>query len=58
MNPDIEIIASTGRSDEKRMQELTSLGVAVCLSKPYNRQKLLLTMSEAVARSQRKSSAG
>jgi PAS domain S-box-containing protein len=49
MKPDIEVIASTGRGGlEQRSEELAELNVHACLTKPYNKNKLLKTIQDAL----------
>ena len=49
MKPDVRIIASTGRGgQEQHAHELENLNVGVCLTKPYNRNKLLKTLHDAL----------
>jgi PAS domain S-box-containing protein len=44
------IVASTGRGgDEHRLHELAALNVRSCLTKPYNKCKLLTTLQEALS---------
>jgi DNA-binding NtrC family response regulator len=49
MKPDIAIIASTGQGEQTSMSELQSLGVKNFLSKPYDGERLLRTVHEALA---------
>ncbi|MEY2545678.1 MAG: hypothetical protein QOG48_795 [Verrucomicrobiota bacterium] len=49
MKPDIAIIASTGQGEQTSMSELQSLGVKNFLSKPYDSERLLRTVHEALA---------
>jgi PAS domain S-box-containing protein len=50
MKPGVCIIASTGRGgDEQRMHQLADLHVRSCLTKPYNKDKLLTTLQEALS---------
>ncbi len=48
MKPGIRIIASTGRSDDKRVSELAAMSVPYCLIKPYSERKLLTTIRAAL----------
>jgi CheY-like chemotaxis protein len=49
MKPDIHLIASTGRGGfEQRSEELAELNVHACLTKPYNKDKLLKTIQDAL----------
>jgi two-component system cell cycle sensor histidine kinase/response regulator CckA len=49
MKPEVRIIASTGRGgQEQHAHELESLNVEVCLTKPYNKNKLLKTLHNAL----------
>jgi PAS domain S-box-containing protein len=48
MKPDIAIIASTGQGEQTSMSELQSLGVKNFLSKPYDSERLLRTVHEAL----------
>jgi PAS domain S-box-containing protein len=56
MRPELSIIASTGQSEEFGMAELRSLGVKNFLSKPYNTEKLLTAVDDAVNGRESKSS--
>jgi nitrogen-specific signal transduction histidine kinase/ActR/RegA family two-component response regulator len=50
MKPDVRVIASTGRGGhEQRAQELESLNVSVCLTKPYDKNKLLKTLQDVLS---------
>jgi len=50
MKHEVCIIASTGRGgDEHRLHELAGLHVRSCLTKPYNKSKLLTTLQEALS---------
>ena len=49
IKPEIAIIASTGRSDDKRMNELSGLNVPICLIKPYSKKKLLAAVHDSLA---------
>jgi PAS domain S-box-containing protein len=50
MKNEVCIIASTGRGgDEHRMHQLADLHVRSCLTKPYNKSKLLTTLQEALS---------
>jgi PAS domain S-box-containing protein len=44
MKPSVRIIASTGQGEEERHAQLETLGVASCLTKPYNSATLLATL--------------
>lgn len=48
MKSDIPIIASTGQGDEPGLRELQSLGVKSFLTKPYNTEKLLVTVHDTI----------
>jgi PAS domain S-box-containing protein len=49
MKPDVRVIASTGRGgQEQHSQELEELNVHSCLTKPYNKTKLLKTLHDAL----------
>jgi PAS domain S-box-containing protein len=49
MKPDVRVIASTGRGgQEQHAHELEDLNVRVCLTKPYNKNKLLKTLHDAL----------
>jgi FixJ family two-component response regulator len=48
MKSDIPIIASTGHGDQAGMAELASLGVKNFLTKPYDTEKLLMTLKTAL----------
>jgi DNA-binding response OmpR family regulator len=48
MKPEVKVIACTGRGEEKRLADLKALGVPVCLTKPYNMEKLLTTIREVL----------
>jgi DNA-binding NtrC family response regulator len=48
IKPDMRFIASTGQGEQTRASELHSLGVHHFLSKPYDSQKLLQTLHEAL----------
>lgn len=48
MKPDLKFIASTGQGQLARLTELQSLGVKHFLSKPYDSQKLLETVHQAL----------
>jgi CheY-like chemotaxis protein len=50
MKPDVRVIASTGRGgQEQHAQELESLNVGACLTKPYNKNKLLKTLQDRLS---------
>ncbi len=49
MKSNLSFIASTGQGEQTRLSELQSLGVSHFLSKPYDSQKLLQTMHDALA---------
>jgi len=49
MEPKIAIIASTGRSDEARVKQLSALNVPLMLIKPYTKQTLLAAVRDALA---------
>ncbi|PZR75881.1 MAG: hybrid sensor histidine kinase/response regulator [Chthoniobacterales bacterium] len=49
MKPDVKVIASTGRAGrEDHASELASLKVRACLTKPYNKTKLLKTLRDVL----------
>ena len=49
MKPDVCVIASTGRGgQEQHAHELENLHVGACLTKPYNKDKLLSTLHAAL----------
>ena len=49
MEPNVRVVASTGRGGQNQdAQELAGLNVSVCLTKPYNKDKLLKTLHEAL----------
>jgi two-component system, cell cycle sensor histidine kinase and response regulator CckA len=49
MKPDVRIVASTGQGGrEQHAHELESLNVGACLTKPYNKNKLLKTLHDAL----------
>ncbi|HEV3393517.1 MAG TPA: PAS domain S-box protein [Chthoniobacterales bacterium] len=50
MKPETVFIASTGQGEHSRDSELRALGVASMLTKPYDTQKLLETLKDALAR--------
>lgn len=50
MKPDIPIVASTGQGDQPGVAELRSLGVTSFLTKPYDTEKLLMTLKTAMER--------
>jgi PAS domain S-box-containing protein len=50
MNPETRIILSTGREEECRSSEINTLRLEACLTKPFTREKLLLTLSEVFQR--------
>ena len=50
MKPDVRVIASTGRGHQDgRENEIAHLNVRATLTKPYNRNKLITTLSEALS---------
>jgi len=49
MKSNLSFIASTGQGEQTRLSELQSLGVCHFLCKPYDSQKLLQTMHDALA---------
>lgn len=56
MKPDVRVIASTGRGgQEQHAYELESLNVGACLTKPYNKTKLLKTLYDALNHKPRES---
>jgi PAS domain S-box-containing protein len=48
MKSDIPIVASTGQGDQPGVADLRSLGVTNFLTKPYNTEKLLMTLKTAM----------
>ena len=48
MKPDLVFIASSGQGEQTRLSELQSLKVSNFLSKPYDTQKLLMTLKTAM----------
>jgi PAS domain S-box-containing protein len=49
MKPDVRIVASTGQGGrEQHAHELESLNVGACLTKPYNKNKLLKTLYDVL----------
>jgi PAS domain S-box-containing protein len=49
MKPNVRIVASTGRGAQgNEAYELARLKVSACLSKPYNKEKLLTTLHEVI----------
>jgi two-component system, cell cycle sensor histidine kinase and response regulator CckA len=49
MKADIRVIASSGRGGQgQRFEELKELKVHACLTKPYNKTKLLMTLHDAL----------
>jgi two-component system, cell cycle sensor histidine kinase and response regulator CckA len=49
MKADVRVIASTGRGGrEDHAHELADLNVQACLSKPYNKEKLLTTLRDVL----------
>jgi len=48
MRPDLSIVASTGQGERADVAELHSLGVKNFLSKPYNTERLLATLDDAL----------
>jgi CheY-like chemotaxis protein len=48
MKPGLTFIASTGQGEETRPAELRSLGVKNVLTKPYDTQKLLESLHQAL----------
>ena len=49
MKPETAIVAAAGHGQHARNLELESLGVAHLLAKPYETQKLLATLKNALA---------
>jgi PAS domain S-box-containing protein len=50
MKPDVRIVASTGRgAQDGRANEIASLNIRASLAKPYNKNKLLTVLHEALA---------
>ena len=49
IKPSMPFIASTGQSEHAHAQELEKLGVKNLLTKPYDTQKLLETLRNALA---------
>jgi CheY-like chemotaxis protein len=49
MNPDVRVIASTGRGGQDgRANEIAHLNVRASLTKPYNENKLLMTLHDVL----------
>ena len=49
MKADVRVIASTGRgAQEQHSRELDELAVHSCLTKPYNKNRLLKALHEAL----------
>jgi PAS domain S-box-containing protein len=48
MRPELSIVASTGQGEQASVGELQSLGVKNFLSKPYNTERLLATLDDAL----------
>jgi CheY-like chemotaxis protein len=48
INPDIKAILSTGREDECQADNIRSLGVQACLTKPYTRDTLFETLHQVI----------
>ena len=49
MRPEVRVIASTGRGEqEQHLHALADLNVCACLSKPYNKETLLMTLHDAL----------
>jgi PAS domain S-box-containing protein len=50
MKPDVRVIASTGRGGQlQHSHELEGLNVHACLAKPYNKNKLLKSLHDALS---------
>jgi PAS domain S-box-containing protein len=50
MKPDVRVIASSGRgSQEGRANDFAALNVRACLTKPYNKNKLLVTLHDVLS---------
>jgi YesN/AraC family two-component response regulator len=49
MKASTKFIASTGYAEEAQRSELVALGVPICLSKPYNKEKLLTTLHDVIS---------
>ena len=50
MKPDVNVIASTGRGgQEEHANDFAALNVRACLTKPYNKDKLLTTLHDALS---------
>jgi two-component system cell cycle sensor histidine kinase/response regulator CckA len=49
MKASMKFIASTGYAEAAQRAELVALGVPICLSKPYNKAKLLTTVHEVIS---------
>jgi two-component system, response regulator YesN len=49
IKPSVPFIASTGQSQHVHAQELQKLGVTNLLTKPYDSQKLLETLRQALS---------
>ena len=51
MKPDVRVIASTGRGDQDgRANEIAHLNVRASLTKPYNKNKLLMTLHDVLTK--------
>jgi PAS domain S-box-containing protein len=51
MKPDVRVIASSGRGDpEGRVNEIAHLNICASLTKPYNKNKLLMTLHDVLAK--------
>ena len=50
MKPDVKVIASTGLGgQEEHANDFAALNVRACLTKPYNKDKLLTTLHDALS---------
>lgn len=50
MRPEVRVIASTGRGgQEQQADELERLNICACLTKPYNKDKLLTALHDALS---------
>lgn len=52
MKPDVRVVASTGRSEDRDMHELAAAGIEGCLAKPYNTRQLLRILHQLLAGNQ------
>jgi CheY-like chemotaxis protein len=51
LNPEVRIIANSGRMSRLQADELRALGVVDVIAKPYSREELLATVEAALHRS-------